>query len=155
MDGLLSVLKTCLRASNQHLTTATLCALPPLLPLLISHSVSHIQTPSNQPRSPSSSTSSVNPGGLVDAITLRQVLNTLLPPGGVIDRLGDKERAQSKARETLVILGGLTFRASGGSVSSYKSRDKGPETPLMIFERFIKEGGLGSKVWKVREQVCH
>lgn len=88
----------------------------------------------------------------MDAVTLRQVLNTLLPPGGVIDRLGDKEKAQSKAREALIILGGLTFRAS--SASSYKSRDKGPETPLMIFERFMKEGGLGSKVWKVREQVC-
>lgn len=30
---------------------------------------------------------------------------------------------------------------------------KGPETPLMIWERFVREGGLSSKVWRVREQV--
>lgn len=152
-DGLLNVLKACLRTSNQHLTTATLASLPPLLPLLISRSVNHVQYSSSQPRSPSSSTSSINPSGVVDAATLRQVLSAFLPAGGVIDRLGDKEKAQIKARETLVVLGGLAFRTGGSSTMSSKSRDKGPETPMMIFERFIREGGLGSKVWKVREQV--
>ncbi|RDB23289.1 Protein STU1 [Hypsizygus marmoreus] len=151
-DGLLNVLKTCLRTSNQHLTSATLAALPPVLPLLISRAVNHAQSPSAQPRSPSSSTSSLNPGGIVDAATLRQVLVAFLPTGGVIDRLGDKEKAQLKARETLVVLGGLAFRTGGGSGMSSKSRDKGPETPLMMFERFLREGGLTSKVWKVREQ---
>lgn len=113
------------------------------------------QPSSSQPRSPSSSTSSlgVNPSGVVDAATLRQVLNAFLPAGGVIDRLGDKEKAQLKARDTLVVLGGLAFRAGGSSAMSAKSRDKGPETPMMIFERFLREGGLASKVWKVREQV--
>ncbi|GLB33596.1 putative CLASP N terminal [Lyophyllum shimeji] len=153
LDSLLNVLKACLRTSNQHLTTATLAVLPPLLPLVITRSVgSHLQRSSSQPRSPSSSTSSVNPSGVVDAATLRQLLNALLPSGGVIERLGDKEKAQLKARETLVILGGLAFRAGGSSAMSAKSRDKGPETPLMIFERYLREAGLGSKVWKVREQ---
>ncbi|KAG5646405.1 hypothetical protein DXG03_003455 [Asterophora parasitica] len=150
-DTLLNILKTCLRTSNQHLTTATLAALPPLLPLLISRSAGLPQA-SIQPRSPSSSTSSVNPGSVVDAATLRQVLNALLPAGGVFERLGDREKAQLKARETLVILGGLAFRTGGGSALSSKSRDKGPETPLAMFERFMRESGLGSKIWKAREQ---
>jgi hypothetical protein len=69
----------------------------------------------------------------------------------VIDRLGDKERAQLKARDTLVILGGFAFRSGSGSAIS--KAGKGVETPIAIFERFLKEGGLASKVWKVREQV--
>ncbi|KAF5388162.1 hypothetical protein D9615_000202 [Tricholomella constricta] len=151
-DALLNALKSCLRTSNQHLTTATLAALPPFLPLLISRSVGNPQPSNSQLRSPSSSTSSVNPGSVVDSTTLRQVLNALLPAGGVFERLGDREKAQIKARETLVILGGFAFRTGGGSAMSSKSRDKGPETPLMMFERFMREAGLGSKVWKVREQ---
>ncbi|KAG6855051.1 hypothetical protein C0991_005980 [Blastosporella zonata] len=151
-DILLNVLKTCLRTPNQHLTTATLATLPPLLPLLISRSVGYLQPSNSQPRSPSSSTSSVSPSVIVDAATLRQVLNAFLPAGGVIERLGDREKAQLKARETLVVLGGLAFRTGSGSAMSSKSKDKGPETPLAMFERFMREGGLASKIWKVREQ---
>ena len=77
--------------------------------------------------------------------------------GGVVDRLGDaRERAREKARETLVVLGGFAFRAGGGSGSQIMSRSrdgKGPETPLQLLERFLREGGLTSKVWRVREQV--
>jgi CLIP-associating protein 1/2 len=91
---------------------------------------------------------------MVDAVTLRQVITAFLPAGGVIERLGDKERAQVKARETLVILGGLAFRSGSTSSMSSRSRDgKGPETPILLFERFLREIGLVSKVWKVREQV--
>jgi CLIP-associating protein 1/2 len=147
------VLKTCLRISNQHLTTATLAVLPPLLPLLVSRSANLLHASGSRPRSASSSTSSINPSAVVDTVTLRQVLTAFLPAGGVIDRFGDKERAQTKARETVVILAGLAFRAGGSSVMSTKPRDKGLETPLTIFERFLREGGLASKVWKVREQV--
>jgi CLIP-associating protein 1/2 len=92
---------------------------------------------------------------MVDAVTLRQVLNAFLPTGGVVDRLGDnREKTREKARETLIILGGLAYRSSAASSMSSKSKEgKGPETPLMIFERSIREVGLGSKVWKTREQV--
>ena len=69
----------------------------------------------------------------------------------MIDRLGDKERAQLKARDTLVILGGFAFRSGSGS-AVFKA-GKGVETPIAIFERLLKEVGLASKVWKVREQV--
>ncbi|KAG6835100.1 hypothetical protein H0H93_004830, partial [Arthromyces matolae] len=151
-DGLLNVLKACLRTPNQHLTTATLNALPPLLPLLVPRSNGHVHSTNTPPRSPSSSTSSIRPSGALDAAALRQVLNAFLPPSGVIERLGDKEKAQLKARETLVVLGGLAFRSGGGSSITTKSRDKGPETPLAMFERYLRESGLTSKVWKVREQ---
>ncbi|KAJ6539138.1 clasp N terminal-domain-containing protein [Mycena capillaripes] len=152
-DGLIQVLKTCLRTSNQHLTTATLSALPPLLPLLIAPAVGNAQSQNALSQS-TSSISSVAPSSVVDAATLRQVLVAFLPPGGLIERLGDKERAQIKAREALVILGGLAFRAGASSSTiSTKSRDnKGPETPIMMFERYLREIGLASKVWKVREQ---
>ncbi|KAF8211346.1 clasp N terminal-domain-containing protein [Mycena galopus ATCC 62051] len=149
-DGLIQVLKTCLRTSNQHLTIATLSALPPLLPLLIT------PTAGNAHNALSQSTSSLNSvGPAVDAHTLRQILVAFLPPGGLIERLGDKEKAQLKARETLVILGGLAFRSGASASSAMSSRStssKGPETPLMMFERYLREIGLASKVWKVREQ---
>lgn len=79
----------------------------------------------------------------------------LLPAGGVIDRLGDnREKSRDKARETLVILGGMAFRSGGGSTLGRSREAKGPETPMMIFERHLKELGFVSKVWRVREQVC-
>ncbi|KAK7061538.1 clasp N terminal-domain-containing protein [Favolaschia claudopus] len=155
-DGLIQVLKTCLRTSNQHLTTATLSALPPLLPLLITPGTGDSQAQNALSQSSSSLSSGGGHASVVDAYTLRQVLVAFLPPGGLIERLGDKERVQVKARETLVILGGFAFRSGGstGSAMSNKSTNaKGPETPLMIFERHLRENGLASKVWKVREQV--
>lgn len=109
--------------------------------------------PSSSGPSPSASTSSVA-SAFIDIPTLRQVLTSFLPLGGLVERLGDKEKAQAKARETLVILGGFAFRSGATSAMSARAREgKGPETPIMIFERFLKEGGLASKVWKVREQV--
>jgi CLIP-associating protein 1/2 len=78
-----------------------------------------------------------------------------MPAGGVIERLGDnRDKARDKAREGLVVLGGLAFRSSSSGLVVSKSRDgKTTETPLMSFEKFLREGGLGSKVWKVREQA--
>lgn len=70
----------------------------------------------------------------------------------MIDRLGDtREKAREKAKQTLVVLGGLAFRGGGGS--SIFSKSKPTETPMMFFERHLREGGLASKVWRVREQV--
>ncbi|KAF9046047.1 hypothetical protein BDZ89DRAFT_1099459 [Hymenopellis radicata] len=151
-DGLITILKACLRTSNQHLTAATLSALPPLIPLLISRH--NINPPGRLVSSPSLSSSTSSSSSFVDAVTLRQVLTALLPAGGLIERLGDKEKIQAKARETLVILGGFAYRSGATSAMSTGSRGgKGPETPLAIFERFLRESGLGSKVWKVREQT--
>jgi CLIP-associating protein 1/2 len=123
-----------------------------LLPLLIASAAGNNQNALSQS---TSSINSVAQSSVVDTVTLRQVLVAFLPPGGLIERLGDRERAQIKARETLVILGGLAFRSgASSSAMSTKSRDgKGPETPLMMFERYLRELGFASKVWKVREQV--
>ncbi|KAG6880057.1 hypothetical protein C0992_006869 [Termitomyces sp. T32_za158] len=49
-------------------------------------------------------------------------------------------------------MGGLAFRTGSGSAMSSRLRDKGPEMPLAMFERFLRDGGLASKIWKVREQ---
>ncbi|ESK97479.1 heat repeat containing protein [Moniliophthora roreri MCA 2997] len=151
-EALINVLKPCLRTSNQHLSTATLSVLPTVIPLLVSRPF-HLSLSRNGQSSVHSSTSSSAPTSIVDLITLRHVLNAFLPSGGLFDRLGDKEKAQLKAREALVALGALAFRASGQSTLSTSSRAaKGPETPLAMYERFLRESGLSSKVWKVREQ---
>lgn len=39
------------------------------------------------------------------------------------------------------------------TMSTGSRSGKGPETPLAIFEKFLRENGLASKVWKAREQV--
>ena len=77
-----------------------------------------------------------------------------LPTGGIIDRLGDaRERSREKARESLVILGGLAFRAGTGSSLAASKSGKTQETALQTFERLLKEIGLASKAWRIREQV--
>ncbi|KAL0949584.1 hypothetical protein HGRIS_009633 [Hohenbuehelia grisea] len=151
-DDVITVFKTCLRTSNNHLSAATVSAILPLIPVLTSR---HFNLHQSQPaltRSTSSSTSSTAQSSHTDVATLRQVLTAFLPSGGLVDRLGDKERVQQKAREALVLLGGLAFRSGPSNPNSVKARDGKVETPLMIFERCLKEGGLKSKVWKVREQ---
>lgn len=76
-----------------------------------------------------------------------------MPNGGLLDRLSEaREKSRDNARKAIVALGSLAFRTSTNQLA--KSRDgKGQEPPLAIFERLIREGGLGSKVWRVREQV--
>ena len=75
-----------------------------------------------------------------------------LPTGGIIDRLGD---ARERSRESLVILGGLAFRAGSGSSLAASKSGKMQETALQTFERLLKEIGLASKAWRIREQVRH
>ncbi|KAF9534422.1 clasp N terminal-domain-containing protein [Crepidotus variabilis] len=149
-DTLITILKTSLRTSNVHLSNATLSALPTILPSLVAHPSYATPLTSNANLASSSSTSSIASNAF-DVATVRQVVIAFLPTGGIVDRLGDKEKAQAKARETLVLIGGYAFRAGGGSTIANKL-GKEQETPLAIFERIVKEVGLASKVWKVREQ---
>ena len=142
------MLKSCLRTPNQHLTTATISAIPPLLPLLISRPGLGASQSTISPHASTSSTTS----SALDVPILRQVLNAFLPQGGIFDRLNDsRDRAREKAREALVLLGGYAFRSSGGASTAKGREVKGPETPLAIFERHFKEHGLGSRMWRVRE----
>ncbi|KAI6134906.1 clasp N terminal-domain-containing protein [Pisolithus croceorrhizus] len=144
-EPLIATLKSCLRHPNQHLSTATLSALPPFLNLVVANS-SRVR-----PFSPSLSTSSTS-GPALDGATLRQVMNAFLPSPGVFERLGDaREKSREKARETLVMIGGFAFRCSpsGSRLVTLKHT----ETPIAMFERLLKENGLSSKVWRVREQA--
>ena len=140
MDGAIQGIKNCLRTQNQLRTLATLAALPSFFHLLTIHSPNGSTTPH-------------------DAAVLRQALAALLPAGGLVDRLGDnREKARENARQALVVLGGIVFSHSGLNAStgqSLKGKEsmKGPEPPMAILERFIRELGLSSKVWRVREQV--
>lgn len=152
-EAIIGTLKACLKISHQHLTTAAVSVIPSLLPLIIptrqqNHRPTHQRSLSN-----STSTSSVSAS--IDAFNLRQALIAFLTPGGLFERLGDnREKPRDKARESLVLLGGYAFKFAGGSAFASKSTSsKGPETPLAIFERFVKETGFGSKVWRIREQV--
>lgn len=119
---------------------ATLATLLPFFHLLTIHSPNGSATPH-------------------DAAVLRQALAALLPTGGLVDRLGDnREKARENARQALVVLGGVVFSHSGLNASatqSLKGKEsmKGPEPPMAMLERFLRELGLASKVWRVREQV--
>lgn len=151
----ISTLKACLKVSHQHLTTAAVSVIPSFLPLIIANGQhNHRQT---HQRSLSNSTSTSSVTASIDAFNLRQALTAFLTPGGLFERLGDsREKPRDKARESLVLLGGYAFKFAGGSAFASKSTSsKGQETPLAIFERFMKESGFGSKVWRIREQVCY
>jgi len=152
-EGVISTLKACLKVSHQHLTTAAVSVIPTLLPLIIATGQPN-HRPTHQ-RSLSNSTSTSSTTASIDAFNLRQALTAFLTPGGLFERLGDtREKPRDKARESLVLLGGYAFKFAGGSAFASKSTSsKGPETPLAMFERFMKDSGFGSKVWRIREQV--
>ena len=153
-EGVINTLKACLKVSHQHLTTAAVAVIPSLLPLIIATGQTN-HRPTHQ-RSLSNSTSTSSTTASIDAFNLRQALTAFLTPGGLFERLGDtREKPRDKARDSLVLLGGYAFKYAGGSAFASKSTSsKGPETPLAVFERFLKESGFGSKVWRIREQVC-
>ena len=152
-EAIIGTLKACLKISHQHLTTAAVSVIPPLLPLIIASGQQN-HRPTHQ-RSLSNSTSNSSSSASIDAFNLRQALTAFLTPGGLFERLGDnREKPRDKARESLVLLGGYVFKFAGGSAFASKSASsRGPETPLAMFERFVKESGFGSKVWRIREQV--
>ncbi|KAF8592524.1 hypothetical protein K439DRAFT_1400409 [Ramaria rubella] len=144
VDELVAGLKACLRTPNQHLSTATLSAVVPLFPLLLRR----------HPSSPSA-TSTSSTSITADSATLRQALNAFLPSGGIIDRLGDnREKAREKAKDALVAIGAVVFTSSGSQpAGSFRGKEtRGPESPLQIYERCLREQGLASKSWRVREQ---
>ncbi|KAG9126783.1 suppressor of tub2 mutation [Ceratobasidium sp. 392] len=131
IEDLITALKVCLRTANQHLTTATLLLLPSLFRHLSSNA-SQLQH------------------------EIRLAFTSFLPPGGIFDRLGDtRDRARDAAKAALVSMAGLAFEHGGPSHSmSARGKDahRGPETPMMIFEKAFRDNGFGSKVTRVREQ---
>lgn len=138
-------MKACLRTSNQHLSTATLSAIALFVPLL------------GTPPSPSASFSSNSTTTTDNYYILRQALSAFLPSGGIFERLGDnREKAREKAKEALISIGSVVFQTNLPQASSLRGKvPKGPETPLQLFERYMREQGLLSKSWRVKEQVCY
>ncbi|KAF8741306.1 CLASP N terminal, partial [Rhizoctonia solani] len=131
VDDLITALKVCLRTANQHLTTPTLLLFPSLFRHLASNS-SNFQH------------------------EIRLVFASFLPSGGVFDRLGDvRDRAREAAKAALVSMASLALPPGGLSQSaSFRGKDphRGQETPMMIFEKALRENGFGSKIARVREQ---
>lgn len=74
-----------------------------------------------------------------------------------LEKLGDgKERVRELARKALVELGSSAYVASNGigmSNSTSLSKGKEVETPLAIYERFLRDNGLGAKSPRIKEQV--
>ncbi|CAE6428959.1 unnamed protein product [Rhizoctonia solani] len=131
VDDLIAALKVCLRTANQHLTTPTLLLFPSLFRLLASNSSSFQHE-------------------------IRLVFISFLPSGGIFDRLGDaRDRAREAAKAALVSMASLAVPPGGITQSaSFRGKDahRGQETPMMIFEKALRENGFGNKVARVREQ---
>ena len=151
MEALTAVLKTCLRIANQHLATATLSTIQAFVNRItnvnsISASAISLSNTAEQP------VATPDPHR---AHELRHILLAFLPSGGVIDRLGEpRETARAIAKDALVTLGAAAFKFSGPvPASTSRQKDHKAEPPFATFERFLKEVGFGSKVWRVREQV--
>jgi CLIP-associating protein 1/2 len=84
---------------------------------------------------------------------LRLAIMAFLAGGGIVDRLGEqREPVRRTARETLVSIGVATVKHSLPSGPGGRKGER-LESPYSLFEKYIKEVGFGSKVWRVREQV--
>ncbi|EJT97660.1 hypothetical protein DACRYDRAFT_119320 [Dacryopinax primogenitus] len=127
VDAIIATLKPFLRSANPHLSVSALFALAPLIRLLHSeHSVRHALV------------AFMAPGG-----------------GGLLERMGDaRERTREGARQAVEALcerclafglGGMKGKGGGGSRGD-------PENVGALFEKYLKEGGFGSKVARTREQ---
>lgn len=140
-EEVIAALKASVRISNQHIYTASLSAIAALFPVLVTSEVAEHSTFTAH-----------------DVAALRHGLLAFLSPGGILDRLGDnREKARDCAREALVSAGNIAFKYSPPTpVHLAKSTHgaKGQETPIAIFERSVRDLGFGSKVSRVREQVC-
>ncbi|KAG8992281.1 suppressor of tub2 mutation, partial [Tulasnella sp. 427] len=149
VEGVIAVLKSCLRTSNQLLTAATLAVIPSFIRIISSSASQAASGAGSNPPTPGKT-------GTSPAVQhLRHAIVAFLPPGGVVDRLGEqREKARDSARLALVEISGAAFQSSPPTVGSrIKDVAKGHETPLALVEKYVKELGLGSKVARVREQT--
>ncbi|KAK0557336.1 suppressor of tub2 mutation [Tilletia horrida] len=136
-DAVVQILKISVRNANQAVSAAALAFLPSLFTSLAAPSVA-------QGRILPSSVAHV-----------RSAVTHLMPI--LIEKLGDqKERVREASRKALVQLGLSSFtvspppEANSGAGGLRKGKDL--ETPLMIFERLLRENALGAKAARVKEQ---
>jgi CLIP-associating protein 1/2 len=151
VEALIATLKTCLRISNHHLTTATLSTIQALIHRITNGNFLSVAStsPSDYSQQP---VAAPDPHRVHE---LRYALLAFLPNGGVIDRLGEpRETARAIAKDTLVLLGAAAFKFSGPApASTLRQKDHKVETLFVVLDKFLKDVGFGSKVWRVREQV--
>lgn len=85
---------------------------------------------------------------------LRQAFLAFLPSGGIIDRLGEqRDTIRNLSRDALVEIGVIAIRHGVASSSTLRKGERA-ETLYSLFEKYVKEVGFASKVWRIREQVC-
>lgn len=129
-DAVTSAVKVALKHSNQSLSTASLTFIPTYASMIYTGDGSESHHALNH-----------NVRNLINSITLL-----------VNEKLGDqKERIREAARTALIELGNAAYSISSGNTMT-SSKGKETETPLGIFERAIREGGLTAKMARVREQ---
>jgi CLIP-associating protein 1/2 len=131
-ESLVALIKAALKSPNAHLSSAALACLAPLYSLLVSTRTTGTAVDSSI-------------GSPTVSSSLKNAL-TLLAPGGVIDRTGDRqERVRDSAGRAFLV-------AARAAVAA--SPQLPPDSPWYIVERHIKEHGLANKGARVREQVC-
>ncbi|EST08791.1 CLASP N-terminal domain protein [Kalmanozyma brasiliensis GHG001] len=129
-DAVTSAVKVALKHSNQALSTASLSFIPTYASMIYSGDGTDTQSVLNH-----------NVRMLVNSVTLL-----------AIEKLGDqKERIREAARTALIELGNAAYAISSAQLTS-SGKGKETETPLGIFERTLREGGLSAKMARVREQ---
>ncbi|PWY98091.1 hypothetical protein BCV70DRAFT_202266 [Testicularia cyperi] len=130
-DAVTSAIRTTLKHSNQALSSAALAFVPTYASLIYSGDGSESHAILNH--------------------NVRILVNSIAAL--VIDKLGDgKERIRESARTALVELGNAAYAISSGHLTT-SGKGKETETPLGIFERAIRENGLGAKFARIREQT--
>lgn len=136
LESTTNILKLNLRSPNAQLGHAVIAILPTYIPILTDAS-NH------------------------DYRQLKLGLGAFLaPPNGLIEKLADqKERIRDAARAGLMALsiGALKFgsqpqsKLQSSAKSSTSAKDTA-ETPWIVFEKALREQGLGGKAWRIREQ---
>ncbi|KAJ9474923.1 Protein STU1 [Pseudozyma hubeiensis] len=129
-DAVTSAVKVALKHANQALSTAALSFIPTYASMIHDGDGSESHSLLNH-----------NVRIFVNSVCLL-----------VIEKLGDqKERIREAARTALVELGNAAYAISSAQVTT-SGKGKETETPLGIFERTLREAGLGAKFARIREQ---
>ncbi|KAK0540797.1 suppressor of tub2 mutation [Tilletia horrida] len=135
VDAVIQVLKVSLRNANQAVSAAALAYLPSLFISLAAPTIAHGR---------------ILPSSVAH---VRAGINHLMPV--LIEKLGDqKERVREAARKALTQLGSSAFIVSPPTDATAGARKgKELETPLMIYERLMRDNALGAKAARIKEQA--
>lgn len=134
-DAVIQVLKVSVKNANQAVSAAALAYLPSLFTSLAAPSVAQ--------------------GRILPSTVahVRAAVNHLMPI--LVEKLGDqKERVREATRKALTQLGHSAFIVSPPADTAPGARKgKEVETPLMIYERLMKDNALGAKAARIKEQA--